>query len=470
MYIFKNSLKNLVRNKGRNITILLISFLTLISVTLSFSIQTLSDIAIEYYRKSFGVQAKLEIDWEKLSNEHPPEKTVNEDGSITMESNYEIPSPDVEEYARYADSSYVKQVLYYASCAIASDSLIPVADNLQQDEEVIDISGMSREELKRFFNVSTDEELEETLGGKEEVEKIMDTKKGCIGSLVGFTDISLLEDFTTGRRKLEQGNFPQKDNECIISTEFAKQNDLKVGDSIFISGQSASLDQEEREFTITGLYGDYFNAVTAAELGLFYGDIFTTYDTLMDSGFHYIELLDAVFILNDPESAKLFEQELYNKGMNEYYTLSYSIDEYENNTRPLKNISRIAEIFTLSAGVVGAAIILLISSLNARERKYEIGVLRSMGMKKADIARGMIYETLIIMLVGFICSTLGGFILTKPVASVLIDNAINVEIALPAAAVLFSAVMAFVLSIISGLCAVFFVMRHEPMKILSERN
>lgn len=470
MYILKNSLKNLVRNKGRNITILLIAFLTLTSVTLSFSIQTLSKLAIEQYKRSFGVQAKIETDWEKLSNEHPPKETINEDGSITMESNFEVPSPSVEEYARYADSPYVKQMLYYAACAIASNSLKPVGDNLKQDEEVIDISGMSEEELMKFFGVSTEKELEEVLGGKEELEKIMDTKKGCIGSLVGFTDISLLEDFTTGRRKLEQGVFPQNDNECIISADFAKQNDLKVGDSIFVSGSSAALDKEELELTITGIYGDYFNAVTAAELGLFYGDIFVTYDTLMNSGFHYIDLLDAVFILNDPESAELFEQELYNKGMNEYHTLSYSIDEYENNTKPLKNISHIAEIFTLSASIIGAAIILLISSLNARERKYEIGVLRSMGMKKTDIARGMVYETLMIMLAGFVVSIFAGSILTKPVASALMDNMTNVRTSLPAASVLFSAVMAFFLSVVSGICAVFFAMRQEPMKILSERS
>ncbi len=470
MYILNNSLKNLVRNKGRNIVILLIAILTLTSVTLSFSIQTLSNLAIERYKNSFGVQAKIGFDWEKLEREHPPEQTINEDGSITMEQNFEVPMPDASEYEYYADSQYVKQTLYHASCAVTSSSLKPVKDNLRQGEEIVDLGGMSKDELMKFFGVSTEQELEEIVGGKEEVEKIMDYKNDSIGSLVGFTDISLLEDFTTGKRKLEQGVFPEKNNECIISSEFAKENNLKVGDTISLAGISRSMDKEEISLSVTGIYGDYYNTATAITFGTFYGDIFTTYDTLMNSGFHYIDLVEGIFILNNPEDAKLFEQELRSKGLNEYHTLEYSTEEYEKNTNPLKNIARIAEIFTLSASLIGAAILLLISIINVRERKYEIGVLRSMGMKKSSIARGMIYETFVVMLVGFAVSIFAGLVLTKPVAATLLGDLTNIGISLPTVSVWFSAGLAFILSIVSGLCAVFAVMRHEPMKILSERN
>ena len=64
MYILKNALKNLVRNKGRNLAVLLIAILTLTSVTISFSIQTISNLAIQWYKDRFGVQATLETNWE----------------------------------------------------------------------------------------------------------------------------------------------------------------------------------------------------------------------------------------------------------------------------------------------------------------------------------------------------------------------------------------------------------------------
>lgn len=132
MYILKNALKNLVRNKGRNIAILMIAVITLTSVTLFFSIQMLSNLAIERYKDSFGVKAKIGFNWEKISKEHPPVQTIEEDGSISEVQNFEIPMPDAVEYERYADSQYLKQTLYHASCAVASDSLKPVKDNLRQ--------------------------------------------------------------------------------------------------------------------------------------------------------------------------------------------------------------------------------------------------------------------------------------------------------------------------------------------------
>lgn len=137
----------------------------------------------------------------------------------------------------------------------------------------------------KFFDASTEQELEEYVGGEEKLKKVMDTKNGCIGSLVGFTNFSLLDDFTTGKRKLEQGTFSDERNECIISSAFAEENNLKVGDTISISGPSSSMDMDELPLTITGIYGDYFNEFTAAEFGMLYGDIFTTYGYLDEQRF-----------------------------------------------------------------------------------------------------------------------------------------------------------------------------------------
>ncbi len=467
MYLLRNAWKNLARNKGRNIAILMIAALTLTAVTISFSIQTMSSLAIARYKENFGVQATLETNWEKVDKEHPPEQTVNEDGSVTMEQNFEVVMPDAEEYARYADSKYVRRTLYQASCAVYSDSLRQVDDNLQQGEEIVDLGGMDKKELMKFYGASTEAELEEMLGGKEELETVLDTKANAVGSLIGFTDLSLLDEFATQQRKLEQGAFPKNRNECIVSNVFAEKNDLGIGDVISVSGPSRSLDQEDVQLTIVGIYGDYFNEATAITFGTFYGDIFTTYDTLMNTGFHYIDLTDAVFILKDADAAEAFEREIRAKGLNEYLSLSYSTEEYEKNTKPLENLAHIAEIFTGLASAVGAAVLLFVSFINVRERRYEIGVLRSIGMRRSDIAKGMIYELLAMMLAAFAGSVLLGSALVNPIASALLGGlAADVPRSLPAVSVAFSAGLAFALSVAASVCASLVVMRHEPMKIL----
>ena len=103
-------------------------------------------------------------------------------------------------------------------------------------------------------------------------------------------------------------------------------------------------------------------------------------------------------------------------------------------------------------------------------RKYEIGVLRAMGMQKSDVARGMVYEILIMMLISFALSVLLGLALNKPIAAVLLGDLTGINTMRSPMAILFGAVMAFLFSVLAGLCSVFAVMHHEPMQILAERN
>lgn len=72
MYILKNAIKNLGRNKGRSFIVLLIALLTLTSVTLSFSVKTISDLAVTRYQDSFRVDATIDYDWEKAEKDFPP--------------------------------------------------------------------------------------------------------------------------------------------------------------------------------------------------------------------------------------------------------------------------------------------------------------------------------------------------------------------------------------------------------------
>ena len=472
MYILKNARKNLFRNKGRNIAILIVAILTLTSVMLSFSIKKISDIAIAHYKKSFSVDATIDYDWEKLDKDFPPKTIENPDGSITQESGFELPQISLEDYLKYADSEYVKGVKGYAVCSFAADGLTNVPDNTEEGEEWVSLDGMTLEEILEFFGVSTKQELfDNGIMSETELSQMLDSKRNLVGTLIGYTDLSVISDFADNASKLESGHFPEQDNECIISSKYAEQNNLKIGDTISVSGPGKS-DTSTIPLTITGIYKAPRAEAVAEVLGSVYGCVYTTFNTLKNSGFHYISAGTVIYQLNSPEDVESFEQKLHEKGLSEYRILSCSNsrDEYTKNTKPLKNISRIADIFTLSVSVTGGVVLLLLSFINVRERKYEIGVLRSMGMKKSGIARGLIYEICLLMFVAFIISIIAGYALTKPVAAIIMNGLENIDVVFSTASIGLSAVLAFAISIISGVCAVFAVMRHEPMKILSERN
>lgn len=473
MYILKNAIKNLGRNKGRSFMVLMIVLLTLTSVTISFSIQTISSLAIRQYKDGFCVEATIDYDWEKAEEDFPPKTIENEDGSITQESTINILEISFEDYLKYANSQYVKGAKYYAACSFASDKLTVVPDNTREGEEWISIDGMTLDEIMQQFGVSTKKELFDSgiIDNEDELQRILDSKRNLVGTLVGYTDLSVVEDFANNANKLKSGHFPEHDNECIVSSKYAEHNKLNIGDTISVSGPSKS-DTETISLTITGIYDAHRLETSAVSLGDLYGYVYTTFNTLKNSGFHDIWVEKAVYQLGNLEEAELFEKELHEKGLSKYRILSYSNsgEEYTKSTKPLKNISRIAEIFTSAASIIGAAILLLISFFNIRERKYEIGVLRAMGMKKSSIAKGMVYETLIIMLISFALSVLLGLALIKPIAAALLGDLTEIKTKLPPMAIIFGAAMAFLFSILAGLCSAFAVMRHEPMQILAERN
>lgn len=162
MYILKNAVKNFGRNKGRNFMVLMIALLTLTSVSLSFSIKTISNLAITRYQDSFHVDATFDYDWEKAEKDFPPREIQNSDGSITQISIIDVPQISIEEYLKYADSQYVKGADFYVACTFACDTLTPVPDNTYEGQEWIRMEGLSLEEILAHYNVSTKQELFDT--------------------------------------------------------------------------------------------------------------------------------------------------------------------------------------------------------------------------------------------------------------------------------------------------------------------
>lgn len=63
--------------------------------------------------------------------------------------------------------------------------------------------------------------------------------------------------------------------------------------------------------------------------------------------------------------------------------------------------------------------------INVRERKYEIGVLRTIGMKKSLVCSQFVVELLIVSIVALTLGTIGGSILSVPTANYLLENEIE---------------------------------------------
>ena len=184
---------------------------------------------------------------------------------------------------------------------------------------------------------------------------------------------------------------------------------------------------------------------------------------------------------------------------------------------PLNTLSTMAGWFLLVILLIGAVILIVLNIFNVRERKYEIGVLTAMGMKKGKVALQFLTEIFTVTLTAVIIGIIIGAVSSVPVTNALLENQVNeqttqteqismnfgrgpqmdggtngmpnmnfekfdnfggmatdyiteINSAMNLTVVLQMLAIAVGLTIISGTVSMLFVMRYEPLKILSNRD
>jgi putative ABC transport system permease protein len=179
-----------------------------------------------------------------------------------------------------------------------------------------------------------------------------------------------------------------------------------------------------------------------------------------------------VYYLKSPDLLDDFRAEVYDKGLPEGYTVDIDEKSYENKIMPLKGLRDISRTFLLIVLTLGAAIMVLLSITAVRERKYEIGVLRAMGMKKNKLALGLWVEIIALTCICFVLGIIAGELLSQPISDTLAEGqqAASVNISVSPQTVLQIFVVAILLASIAGIISVSRITKYEPIKILMGRN
>ena len=131
------------------------------------------------------------------------------------------------------------------------------------------------------------------------------------------------------------------------------------------------------------------------------------------------------FILKDKDSIDLFTQEVAQKGLSENYQVVTNLDTIESETESINNVKTFATTFLLITLIIGTIVLFVINMINVRERKYEIGVLRTIGMKKILVISQFVFELLIISIVSLLIGCGIGSCLSVPTANQLLASEIQ---------------------------------------------
>ncbi|EKS4342135.1 MULTISPECIES: ABC transporter permease [Clostridium] len=475
MYILKNALKNLTRNKGRNILLCIIMTAILSSVAISVIINTTSSEIVKDYKDKFGAEVYIQTDMKKL-------KEAMQSGKFDSNKVTGITNNLIRDLAK---SEYLKETKMQSKYYGVSDNL----KALDQDEDNSQMGGV-------------------IIGDAGSGQGINMPNLPVVGN----DKIENLEDFSKGNRKIIDGKMYSKKEEAIVSEEFAKLNNLKVGDTIEVENTNKSEKYDPLKLKISGIYQDLTTdkenqqgvmpkmAITNKR-----NEILTSLDTL-DSYNQKVKkdkdlfTIEARFFLKDPDLLSKFDKEAHEKGLSDMANVSTDKGNYDSIVKPVEGLQKISNVFMTLVLVFGGSVLILISILGIRERKYEIGVLRAMGMKKGKIALGIMFETLSIIVISLVCGLSIGSFSAQPISNILMKNQLkvqseamndgfaniasigsnitdatnatltNLNVSLTGSAILAIIAIALLLGAISIGIGVIYIMRYEPMKILSERN
>lgn len=97
--------------------------------------------------------------------------------------------------------------------------------------------------------------------------------------------------------------------------------------------------------------------------------------------------LSYTYVCSSKSDYETFAKDIKKAGLSSDYTVSSAdVENYESSLVPLNNLSKFALTLLIVVLSVGAVVLVVITLLNVRERKYEIGVLTAIGVNKVKVA------------------------------------------------------------------------------------
>ena len=394
MYILKNAWISIKRNKGRNILIGIIILFIACASTITLAIKNTANDLINSYQSAYAKEVTIGFNRENMMKDFDPSKEKSRENM--KESFNNIASYTVDDIKSFADSKYVETYYYTASLGLNSS-------NIKKAE-------IETDNQKGFGKP------------KDNVFSSSDF------TLMGYDSIDAMNEFISGSYTMSEitdnaWDVAFEGNYVFINEELAKYNSLKLNDKIKLTSD----DKDSYEFTIIGI----FKENSDEEMTMFSNSantIITNASAVINITNKNSDLkvnVNPTFIIDSYDNVPALQNEFYEKGLDENFILQTNEELATSGVSSIKNINSFVTTFLIMTLIIGGLVLLVINMINIRERKYEIGVLRTIGMSKLKVTMQFVLELLIIAFVSLLLGASIGAFSSKPVSNAILANEIN---------------------------------------------
>ena len=368
-------------------------------VLAAFIIKSAVSAQMDYAKSTLGGTVTIQPDMDTIREN---QKAEMEDGADPSEMFKEMdrPSVDVETANEIATSytEYIKDYSYEVSASANSDDL-EVVETKKGPSFSGGFPGMPGS------SSSDDSTLDSDI---------------TISGVNAYAYISGVKNETI---TIKDGTYFDEDStdSVLVSYEFAELNSLSVGDTITIKNIYT---EDDIKLTVIGIYDSseeradantmYMNTETAAK--------FLSEDDYNDGNY---DVDNVSFYMSNSDNA----EEFVNK-INEEFTelsennLKVAVDtsEYDSISGSIESVGSFANTILIIVTVAAIIIVTLIVTINVKDRRYEIGVLMSLGASKKNVIGQIATELLIVGSLGFALASATGTVFATTLGSSIVES------------------------------------------------
>lgn len=430
MYIFKNAIKSITRSKGRNILIGIIVLVIACASTVTLAIRNTANNLVKDYEDSHDIVASISFNRESLMNNFKGGEDAKKEN---IEAFNDIKALTLDDIKNYGNSDYLKGYYYLYATSLNGKNLTKATDSFEYEVEDKKTTTKSFNPNNRprpeFGNWNTITNNTTTIITKSK--EIFESARNFTGDfeIDGYSSYEAMTKFIDGSYKITEGEMISNfnDYECVINSELAKLNELTIGSKITFTNPNNS--KKTYEFTVTGIYTDNSNLDDTQNMYSASANKIITgsgvIELLLEDDKDLATSITPSFILNDEESEEAFKEEVKSKELNEYYTVTTNLEELANATKSIENVKTFATTFLIITLIISSIVLFVINMINIRERKYEIGVYRTIGMSKSKLTMQFVLELLTVSVVMLVIGSFIGGYLSKPIGNSLLESEIK---------------------------------------------
>lgn len=482
MEVIKLAFKNVTRVKGKSILIGIIMIVISIATLVSLSIYSGTMKTLDDTRMKLGNKVTLQINMKNIQKqiiENIKNQGDNEEETVQNTNESIVLTESIAK--KYINSKYVSSYDY--------EYQIPLTTNLK-------VIGENYGESKNIKVLNKDSKME------NQMPKL---------KLIGNKHLTSQEEFKKENKTIVEGRVyseeesKNKSNVVVISKNLSNLNNLKLGESIEI--YSTTDKNKSTKLKIIGLYEDTVQEDNGIPIPYMYRDneIYSPITTVKNTFSKESELLSkATYFIDDPKNIQSFKKEVENSNLDfEKYSLDANDEMYKKMVGPLENLNSMIKVFLIIVIVTGSIIMILLMSISTRERKQEIGILRSLGLKRKKIIFQFITETLIVLSIALTIGIISGKTISQKTADYLLQKEIaaqekiekedensfgnikfidnmssgkenvekidKIEIKVSSNEILYLIFVTLFVSSCGCVVSAYWIMKYEPMKILNNR-